>query len=202
MVRRQVVTEEAQQLIQLFGEGVLLHHLPRAPQGKSGPAVRPRCTSNTQVDTSGMQCLQHCEALRHAQRAVVRQHHTPAAHTYTRCSGCHVGDHDLGEHAHQPFVVMVFGKPVTVITCLLRQEGDLGGVVQHLAGRAVIPGEIGEIEYGEFHFLHRHIVLFIKDRTISVMFCSSTVSCLELIHIFVMINSDRIHLKTDTPEPR
>src|SRR5690554_1349119 len=101
-----------------------------------------------------MQCLQHREALSHAQRTVVRQHDTSAAHTYSCCSGCHVGDHDLGEHAHQPFVVVMFGKPVAAVPCLLRQDGYLGGVVQHPARRAVVLGEVGQVKYREFHFLH------------------------------------------------
>ena len=96
------------------------------------PGARP----TAQVDTAGVQRLQHPKVLRHLERAVVGQHDPGGADPNGGGVGEDLADHDFGAGAGEVAKVVVFGYPVAGESERLGglREGD--GLSQRVAGCA------------------------------------------------------------------
>src|ERR1700685_4510850 len=80
------MSEITQQLLKLFSKIVRQCMPPVALESESDAATGSRRAAHTQVDAPGTQAAQHRERLGDFERAVVRQHHAPAADADSR--GC------------------------------------------------------------------------------------------------------------------
>ena len=135
MVGGQRVLEVGQQLGELLRKIVGCGLPAVALQGEHRQRVGPRRAAEPEIDPSGIERRENRERLCHLQRAVVRKHHTAAAHPDAGGVGGDRPDQRLraGARQHRPAVVL--GDPVAVIAELVRQESEVERVTDRDGAR-------------------------------------------------------------------
>ena len=150
VLRRQPVLEVGEQFGELRRE-VVGHHLAAvALQREGGDAVGPGSPADREIDAVREQPGEEAEALRHLERAVVREHHAAAADTD---GGGRRGDRTdqhlragTGEHR----AAVVLGDPVAVVAERVGGDREIDRVAQRLgAGRALRHRRLVEHAEGE-----------------------------------------------------
>ena len=96
MVGRQIALVIAHQLEQLLRKIVGCRGTAVALQGEGGELVAARRTADAEIDAAGMHAGEHAEALRHLERAVMRQHDAAAADPHMRGRPGDGADQHLG----------------------------------------------------------------------------------------------------------
>src|SRR6201987_97365 len=76
MLLREIVGEKAEELVELLRKFVREHGLTRTAQRERRDSIGPRCAAKPEVNSAGMQRLQHAKRLSNMKRGMIRQHHT------------------------------------------------------------------------------------------------------------------------------
>jgi hypothetical protein len=150
VARRQPVVQQAEQLDELLDE-VVGSRLPAvALQRQHRHRVGARRPAQPEVDALGVQPAQGAERLDDLERAVVRKHHSPAAHADPLSAWRDRPDQDLRCRAGERRRGVVLGDPVAVVAERVGQLGQVHRMVQRLGGRGAL-GDRGLVEDAQQH---------------------------------------------------
>ena len=136
---RVVAIEEQEQVAQLLGKVIRGkgRHVP-SERGR-GNRVRPGCTSESEVDATGMEGLEHAELLGHDERGVIGQHHPAGTDPDRRRRRREMRDEHGRGGARDTGHVVVLGNPQASVAQTLAETrqrhrvGQRGGRCRPLA---------------------------------------------------------------------
>lgn len=120
-----VVQKRAQQR-DLLREGFDGPGLRPRFQRRDGAAIRARRAAKAQIDTAGIERLQHAELLGDLERRIMREHHAARSDADVRRFVRDARDHDLGRGTGEGGGVVMLREPEAMIPerVAMFREGD------------------------------------------------------------------------------